>query len=368
MSSRSPAVVAIALALTLGLAACGGEEREAASTQKEAPAATAEAQDLAAIKTYLLQHTQRLVAETAALRADATAYHALAEKANFDYERLLADDRAAVRAFVRDGQEGFARANPAYEEMEGVVAGVPELADYDVIIDAGGDASDPETAVPFNLRTPAGKTFKQPGNFNYLIETSLFGTEPKWAAPKVEPDLDDDGRVEFGEAMPDADFYLAATQEFERNAKELDAASRRWSPTPQDAFTALVVMTPTMSEYFGAWKNSRYVAGSRADEKAFVVNSRLQDIEDILSGLELVYANVEPRIAKESPEQAEQTAASLTELRRSVARLRREEANGRRFTAEEADALGSEAQGRAEAIAAQVSQSARRLNIKLETS
>ena len=29
------------------------------------------------------------------------------------------------------------QANPDYEEMEGVVAGVPSLADYDVIIDAG---------------------------------------------------------------------------------------------------------------------------------------------------------------------------------------------------------------------------------------
>ena len=36
--------------------------------------------------------------------------------------------------------------------MEGVVAGVPSLADYDVIIDAGSDASDPESAVPFSRR------------------------------------------------------------------------------------------------------------------------------------------------------------------------------------------------------------------------
>ena len=111
--------------------------------------------------------------------------------------------------------------------MEGVVAGVPSLADFDVIIDAGGDASDPENAVPFSIKTPAGRTFKQPGNFNFLIETSLFGTEPKFAAKGVKPDLDGDGKVEFGEALPDADFFVAAARDFERQ--------RRASSTPPRA-------------------------------------------------------------------------------------------------------------------------------------
>src|SRR4029450_3480572 len=200
-----------------------------------------------------------------------------------------ADKREETAATVKKLQTDFAEANPAYEEMEGVVAGVPSLADFDVIIDAGGDASDPENAVPFSIKTPEGRTFKQPGNFNYLIETSAYGTEPRFAAKGVKPDLNGNGKVEFGEAMPDADFYVAAARDFEKNANELDGAARRWEPTPEDAFTALVVMTPTMSEYFEAWKNSRFVSGDKAKEKAFVAASRLQDIVDILSGLELVY-------------------------------------------------------------------------------
>ena len=246
------------------------------------------------------------------------------------------------------------------------MAGVPELADYDVIIDAGGDASDPETAVPFSIKTPDGRTFKQPGNFNYLIETSTFGTDPKFAAKGVEPDLDGDGKVAFGEALPDANFYVATTRDFETTAKELDAAARKWKPEPADAFTALVVMTPTMSEYFEAWKNSRFVAGEKSTENAFVAASRLQDIEDILGGLVLVYDNVDGRIAKVSPEQAEQTGQELKDLKAFAGRLRKQEANGRKFTGEDADTLGSEAQGRAEAIAGQVSQSAGKLNIQLE--
>jgi hypothetical protein len=78
---------------------------------------------------------------------------------------------------------------------------VPTLADYDVIIDAGGDASDPESAVPFSIKTEDGKTFKQPGNLFFLVESALYGTESKWSA---KGDVDGDGKVAFGEALPGA--------------------------------------------------------------------------------------------------------------------------------------------------------------------
>jgi hypothetical protein len=364
MSSRlRRAGTAFAALVALAAAGCGGDDKGATTTPTSAAATGA---DLGAIKDYLLAHTQRLVTDTGTLRADAEAYYALAKGADFDYGKLLADRRDEVAASVKKIQDDFAQANPAYEEMEGVVAGVPTLADFDVIIDAGGDASDPENAVPFSVKTPAGRTFKQPGNFNYLVETSAFGTEPRFAAKNVEPDLDGDGKVQFGEALPDADFLVAAARDFESSAKELDAAARKWTPTQQDAFTALVVMTPTMSEYFEAWKNSRFIAGGKAQEKAFVVASRLQDIADILGGLNLVYKNVEPSIAKVDSQQASQTGASLQRLQSFAERLREQEAGGKRFTAQDADTLGGEAQDQAEAIAGQVTQAAGQLGIQLE--
>jgi hypothetical protein len=367
MSSRlRRAGVTLAALVALGAAGCGGNDDDSGGGTTSSQAAAAKGADLSAIKDYLLGHTERLVTDTGTLRADAEAYHALAKGADFDYGKLLADQRSEVAATVKKLQTDFAAANPAYEEMEGVVAGVPALADFDVIIDAGGDASDPENAVPFSVKTPAGRTFKQPGNFNYLVETSTFGTEPRFAAKGVEPDLDGDGKVEFGEALPDADFLVAAARDFETSAKELDAAARKWSPTQQDAFTALVVMTPTMSEYFEAWKNSRFIAGDKAEEKAFVVASRLQDIADILGGLNLVYDNVESSIAKVDQQQASQTGASLQRLQAFAERLREQEAGGKQFTAQDADTLGGEAQDQAEAIAGQVTQAAGQLGIKLE--
>jgi hypothetical protein len=358
---RTNLLVALVAAATL--AGCGGDDSKPAA---EKPAAAAEP-DLGAIKDYLLAHTTQLQENTSTLAADADAYYAMAKDADFDYAKLLDERRADVAALVKKMQDTYIEANPAYEEMEGVVAGVPSLADFDVIIDAGSDKSDPETAVPFSIKTPAGKTFEQPGNFFGLVETSLWGTEPKYAAKGVKPDLDGDGQIEFGEAVPDADFLVAAAKDFATNATELDGASKAWEPTQQDAFTALVVMTPTMSEYFEAWKQSRFVAGSKSKEPVFVAASRLQDIEGILGGLVLVYDQVKPSVAEADAQQAKQTGTQLKELHAFAAKLRDEEAGGRKFTAREADTLGSDAQDRAEAIAGQVSQAAGQLGIKLES-
>jgi len=359
---RRPVLLILTCA-ALTLAACGGDDSSSESSEST-PAATEASTDLAAIKTYLLDHTQRLSRDVATMKENAQQYHDLAEQSGFDTERMLADDREQVETLLADAKETFKEANPAYEEMEGVVAGVPELADYDVIIDAGSDASDPESAVPFSIKTEDGKTYQQPGNLFFLTESALYGTEERWS---TKADVDGDGKVEFGESLPDPRFYLAATEEFDEQAKDLDASGKQWEPTEQDALTALVVMTPTMSEYFEAWKNSRFIAGDRATEKSFVSSSRLQDIADILGGLKLIYANVEARIAEANPEQAEQTGRSLSELEAYVARIRDQEADGKRFTGEDADTLGGEAQDRAEAIAGQITQAANQLDIELET-
>jgi hypothetical protein len=352
----------LVLALVAGLiaAGCGGDDDEPERTTATAPAQ----QRFGDVKAYLLEHTGPLRARTAELAAKAERYYALARAERFDYAALLRSRRDEVRSALGRMQGTWRAANPLYEQAEGVVAGVPELADYDVILDAGAPASeDPENAVPFDLKRPDGKVERRPGNFFFLTETALWGTERRFTAPGVRPDLDGDGRVEYGEALPEANHLVAAAREFARTTRELEASARRWTPSASDAFTALVVMTPTMSEYFGAWKNSRFVAGAKATEASFVGTSRLSDITDILSGLERVYAGVRPMIARTSGAQAEQTGRSLSDLRDFAADLRDRERRGRRFSAEQADALGSEAQERAEAIAGQVSQAAAKLNV-----
>jgi len=360
MTRLSLSILAACLALVV--AACGGEDAsDSAATPKSTSTANAQAAqdaDLDAIKTYLLDHTAKLKASVTQLQTDAQAYYDLAKASDFDYAKLLEDHRADVQDSLKKLQEDHIRANPDYEQMEGVVAGVPSLADYDVIIDAGADGSDPENAVPFDIKTPGGKTFKQPGNFFALVETSIFGTEKKFQAKGVQADLDGDGKVTFPEALPDADFLIATANDFVKYATELDTSAKQWQPTLEDAFTAVVVMTPTMSEYFDAWKNSRFIAGTKAEEKGFVATSRLSDIRDILGGLVLIYDSVKPVVDGVDEAQADQTKTQLGELHQFAERLLTEEQGGKRFTASDADTLGGEAQTKAEAIAGQVSQSA----------
>ena len=90
-------------------------------------------------------------------------------------------------------------------------------------------------------------------------------------------------------------------------------------------------MTPTMSEYFGQWKQSRFIAGANAEEQSFAASSRLQDIEDILGGLVLIYGNVAAGRRGGAPSQAAQTGKELEGLHAFAADLRRKEQRGTRF-------------------------------------
>ena len=176
---RTPVLAAALIAAAL-LAGCGSSEPDEPAA-KQTPAAAGE--DLGAIKAYLLDHTAALVDSTAAARRARAPPTASSPRA-----RASTTPRCSTSAAPRsappceDMQATWREANPRYEEMEGVVAGVPELSEFDVIIDAGADASDPENAVPFDVELPGGKVLEQPGNFFFLTETSLFGTNPDFQA------------------------------------------------------------------------------------------------------------------------------------------------------------------------------------------
>jgi hypothetical protein len=355
----------LAVAALAPVAIACGDDDDSASTETNETSASAAA-DLGAIKSYLTEHTAALAAETAKLKQLGLDYYDLAKASNFNYQQMLEENRDEVAGILEDAKATYVRANPAYEEMEGIVAGVSSLADYDVIIDAGSSGEDPENAVPFDLKLPNGKTLKQPGNFMFLTETALYGTNDDLTAKGAEADIDGSGKVEFGEALPDANIFLATTRDFDKYARELDSEANAFQPTEADAFSALVIMTPTMSEYFEAWKNSRFVSGGQASEQAFVATSRLSDIADILEGLVFTYDGVQPLVAEEDPQQAQQTEESLQRLHEFAADLRNKEEKGRKYSAEEADTLGSRAQEQAESIAGQITQAAAKLNIELE--
>ena len=336
----------------------------AAVAATAAPAGTAEAPgtSLRPVKSYLLQHTAQLTGFTKEFRAVANRYYATAKRSDFAYASLAGN--AAVRKDIARAKALWIEGNPYYERVEGVVAGTPSLAIYDVILDAGSSAKeDPASAVPFDLRLPTGRVLRKPGNLFNLTEGMLWGTRPELVGAKV--DLDGDGRLEFGEVLPDANVFKASADAFVLHAGRLDRSAKAWTPTASDAFTSVVVMVPTMSEYFGQWKVSRFVLGDKAKGDSFNVVSRLSDIGDILGGLRVIYRGIAPAIARIDPQQSAQTKRELDALWGYVAKLRAQERAGKRFTPQQADTLGRTAQERATAIAGPVTQAAARLKVKI---
>ena len=356
-STRRAGATLLAVAIAVAVAAGAS----AASPSQTTPGA-----NLAPTKTYLLKHTSKLRGFTTRFQREANRYYALAKASDFDYAALWTAKASAIKPILARSKALWILGNPYYERVEGVVAGTPSLAVYDVILDAGSSAKeDPASAVPFDLKLADGRVLKKPGNLYNLTEGMLWGTKPEYVAKGVRADLDGDGKLEFGESLPDAAVFKAAADAFVLYGGKLDRSSRAWKPSASDAFTAVVVMVPTMSEYFGQWKVSRFVLGDRAKGDSFNVVSRLSDIGDILGGLRVIYAGIQPAISKVDGQQSAQTKRELDSLWKFVSQLRKQENAGRRFTPEQADALGRTAQGRATAIAGQVTQAAARLKVKI---
>ena len=145
----------------------------------------------------------------------------------------------------------------------------------------------------------------------------------------------------------------------------MDQALAGWEPTPEDAFTALVTMIPTMNEYFEQWKLSVFVSGQASTQENFVAVSRLLDITGILNGLDVTYDNIKPTVTQTNPALSNQIDSGLDTLVAYVNDLYQQEQQGKQFTPEDADMLGSKAQDDATALAGQIAQAAALLNVEI---
>jgi hypothetical protein len=351
------------------LTACGGDD-DAAPTATPPPAATpapaASPADLAAIKQYALTKAGEMQTGSSQLAGFAGDYYDRVAAAQFDYQAAFDVDPAAMRALLESARESWIAASTAYEQNEGIVAGVPALSYYDVWIDAGPSGEDdPTGALDWQLELPNGEVLDKPGNFFHnLTEPAIWGTDDAFVALRI--DLDGDGQVELGEVLPEANRFKAASEGLDGATAEMTRAIQDWQPSLEDAFTALVVMIPTMNEYFEQWKNSVFVAGEEgAGEVAFVALSRLFDINGILSGLELAYDQLSPAVAAQDAALDGQIQQGFDDLVPYVGDLYAQEQAGTHFTPEQADLFGTEAQDRATRLTGFVTQAAALLNIQI---
>jgi hypothetical protein len=323
--------------------------------------------DLTSVKAYLIEHVGMSKAGTAEVLAQAQRYYALAKESDFDYAVLWETHGPEIATLLADARQIWVEdASANYELSEGLVAGVPSLAYYDVWIDAGpSGAEDPANALDVSVELPDGRVLEKPGSlYHHVTEPALWGTNDAFVGLRV--DMDDDGTLELGEALPEANVLLGAAQALDSATAELEQAVQTWQPTPGDAFTALVIMVPTMSGYFEEWKESVFVSGQQSDEDHFVGVSRLADVAGILHGLDVTYENIQPAVTAADPALAEQIEVEMDELVAFVGNLHDQEAAGTQFTPEQADQFGSELQSRATGIAGQITQAAALLAIPIQ--
>ena len=185
---------------------------------------------------------------------------------------------AAIKPILARSKSLWIEGNPYYERVEGVVAGTPSLAVYDVILDAGSSAKeDPASAVPFDLRLADGRVLRKPG---------ISSTSPRACSgargPSTWPGASRWTSTATARSSSARRCPMRPCSRPRRTPSRCTPASstappRRGILTAPDAFTAVVVMVPTMSEYFGQWKVSRFVLGDRARGDSFNVVSRLSE-------------------------------------------------------------------------------------------
>lgn len=377
MNKNTTILWVVLLLAGLILGGCASQQSAEVEQPTEVPPAIATAEgagemtdstaaDLAAIKTYAQEHAAQMKTATAALLKTAQEYYNIIQAADFDYEASWDTDSEQLADMLTQAKDQWFEASFHYELDEGVVAGVPSLAYYDTWIDAGPSGTEaPEEALEWELALPDGRVMENPGNFfHHLTEPLLWGTNAEFVVLQI--DLDRDGEIEIGEVLPDANVLLGAAQGLDDATAEMIAAINAWEPTMEDAFTALVTMTPTMNEYFEQWKLSSYVTGEEFDQESFVAVSRLFDITGILNGLDVTYDSVGPVVANTDPELDRQINTGFEDLETFVNDLYEQEKEGVAFLPEEADALGTEAQNKAQSLAALVAQAANLLELELD--
>lgn len=314
--------------------------------------------DLTPVKKYLQDKSILLRDGSAALKKAVDSYYELAKAEKFDYAALWKNKSKEVATALKDAKANWIVISPLYEQMEGIVAGVPTLEMYDPILDSGV-----KDEVEYDLTLPNNTVLKKPGNLFGLLETSLWGTEPSYV--KQTADLDGNGKLDFGEALPDANLVKGFADGMAKYTADLVKDADKWTPTETDAFTALARMVPTMKEYYSSWKTSRFILGDKAEHSDFSVISRLSDITDIVGSLEIVYNGVSPMVAAKDAALDKEIAKGLVDLRTTAADLLKQEQSGKKFTPEQADLYATQEQANADAITGKITQVAAQLGIKL---
>ena len=173
-------------------ATTGANNSTAASAQEQTSTACPHPRPISAASSSFNTNTAALTEWTGRMDAAAQEYLTLAEGANRDYAQLLEDKPEETKAAVTNLRELWVEGNPLYERnVEGIVAGVPSLADVDVILDAGTtDGGEPRRRRALRPRARRRPRAQQAGQPVRRHRDQPLGHAAPIPAKGVAPDVD----------------------------------------------------------------------------------------------------------------------------------------------------------------------------------
>ena len=313
-------------------------------------------QTAASVKSYLLKGLEKINAASEDIVANSEAYSALVAANGGSVEAAYKADPKKIDKLVAKMQENYkAMDSFGYETIEGIVAGVPTLADYDIYLDAGVPASEgPEDVAPVVLDIGNGKKIdKQGALFTYIIEPMLWGGDERWVTPV------DGGK----KLLPRPEILVAAAKNANENLNKLLADAKAWKASVADCFGAMIVMTPTLSDYFEDWKESRY---SKEKSGRFQAVSRVSDMRGIMGSCQVMFEAVEGQVAEKDKSLAKSVDLGFKGIMSFLDTIEKREKQGE-IKGAEIDELATQAKEKTDKLVPQIEQSAAVVGVKVES-
>jgi hypothetical protein len=317
------------------------------------------------VKGYLLGALTKMEQASDEFLANAIAYQKLVDTNGSDPANAFAQSPDQMMRLVAALRENYkAMDSFGYETIEGIVAGVPKLSDFDVYLDAGvpkDQAGSGTPVAPVVLALLDGSKIDREGClFTYLIEPMLWGSNKKLVVPA---DLDRDGKIGPRESLPRADILTTVASDVRMKIHELHETAIAWQPSTSDYFSAIIAMTPTLSGYFDDWKESRYAPETSGKFSAI---SRVSDMRGIMFSVAVLYGAVHSQVAAKDLALANSIQRGFDGILAFIDRVdQREKKAGAAMTPAEVDELGEQAKQKADKLVPQVEQAAALLDLTM---
>ena len=309
------------------------------------------------VKGYLLGALTKMHSAADEFVQNAAAYQRLTDANGGDPIRACAASRDEMQKLIAALRENYKTMDSfGYETIEGIVAGVVSLSDFDIYLDSGvpkDQAGGGTPVAPVVLSLPNDKRIDHQGClFTYIIEPMLWGTNASLVVPA---DVNGDGKIAPNESLPRPDVLTAAANDVRAKIVQLQQTAIAWQPTTADYFSAIITMTPTLSGYFDDWKESRY-APERSGK--FTAVSRVSDMHGIMSSVAILYGAVNGAVAAKDPALANSIEHGFTGILRFIDRVAAREKKSGAITGPVIDELAEQAKQKADKLVPQVEQAA----------